>query len=76
MGICREYILGLQMELARKELPRRTVDDQVKLLYCSSILYSIYCSIYRSSIVDTLPSFLFGWEIKEWLLSTWRLIYI
>ena len=31
MGICREYILGLQMELARKELPRRTVDDQVIL---------------------------------------------
>ena len=31
MGICREYILGLQMELARKELPRRTVQDQVFL---------------------------------------------
>ena len=33
MGICREYILGLQMELARKELPRRTVEDQVWNFY-------------------------------------------
>jgi len=27
IGICREYIVGLQMEAARKEMPKESLDE-------------------------------------------------
>lgn len=29
--ICREYIVGLTMEMARKEMPKATIQDQKRL---------------------------------------------
>ncbi|XP_063689653.1 coatomer subunit alpha-like [Bolinopsis microptera] len=52
MGICREYILGLQMELARKELPRRTVDDQIRI--CELAAYFTHCNLQPMHLMLTL----------------------
>jgi len=52
MGICREYIVGLQMELARKELPRRTVDDQIHV--CELAAYFTHCNLQPMHLILTL----------------------
>lgn len=38
--MCREYIVGLQMELHRKELPKESVEDQKRV--CEVILFPIF----------------------------------
>lgn len=43
MGICREYVLGLQMEKERKELPKKTLDEQKRL--CEMAAYFAHCNL-------------------------------
>lgn len=43
LGICREYILGLQMETKRKELPKDSLDDQKRI--CEMAAYFTHCSL-------------------------------
>uniref|UniRef100_A0A1B6DMQ1 Coatomer subunit alpha n=1 Tax=Clastoptera arizonana TaxID=38151 RepID=A0A1B6DMQ1_9HEMI len=41
--ICREYILGLQMESTRKELPKNTLDEQKRI--CELAAYFTHCNL-------------------------------
>ncbi|XP_069693952.1 coatomer subunit alpha-like isoform X2 [Periplaneta americana] len=43
LSICREYILGLKMETARKELPKATLEDQKRL--CEMAAYFTHCNL-------------------------------
>lgn len=43
LGICREYVLGLQMETQRKELPKKTLDEQKRL--CEMAAYFTHCNL-------------------------------
>ncbi|XP_021917711.1 coatomer subunit alpha isoform X1 [Zootermopsis nevadensis] len=43
LHICREYILGLKMETARKELPKATLEDQKRL--CEMAAYFTHCNL-------------------------------
>ena len=38
--ICREYIVGLTMEMARKEMPKTTLEDQKRL--CEVCIVHVY----------------------------------
>ena len=38
--ICREYIVGLTMEMARKEMPKTTLEDQKRL--CEVRIVHVY----------------------------------
>jgi coatomer subunit alpha len=40
--MCREYIVGLQMEVYRKELPKDTIDDQKRICEVNLKFYVIY----------------------------------
>lgn len=41
--MCREYIVGLQMELYRKELPKETLDEQKRI--CELAAYFSHCNL-------------------------------
>ncbi|XP_062521183.1 coatomer subunit alpha-like [Corticium candelabrum] len=43
IGICREYILGLSMEISRKELPKTSLDDQKRS--CEMAAYFTHCNL-------------------------------
>lgn len=43
LGICREYIVGLQMEVKRKELPKSTLEEQKRL--CEMAAYFTHCNL-------------------------------
>ncbi|KAJ7321508.1 hypothetical protein OS493_034563 [Desmophyllum pertusum] len=43
LGICREYIVGLQMEVKRKELPKSTLEEQKRL--CEMAAYFTDCNL-------------------------------
>lgn len=43
LTICREYILGLMMELVRKEMPKDTLDDQKR--GCEMAAYFTHCNL-------------------------------
>ena len=42
LDICREYVVGLQMETYRKTLPKASVDEQKRL--CELVAYSAHCN--------------------------------
>jgi coatomer protein complex subunit alpha (xenin) len=41
--VCREYIVGLQMELYRKELPKESLEDQKRV--CELAAYFSHCNL-------------------------------
>jgi len=41
--VCREYIVGLQMELFRKESPKETIEDQKRI--CELAAYFSHCNL-------------------------------
>ncbi|XP_054261634.1 coatomer subunit alpha-like [Macrosteles quadrilineatus] len=43
MQICREYIIGLQMETTRKELPKSTLEEQKRI--CELAAYFTHCNL-------------------------------
>ncbi|XP_015755385.1 PREDICTED: coatomer subunit alpha-like [Acropora digitifera] len=43
LGICREYMVGLQMELKRKELPKSTLEEQKRI--CEMAAYFTHCNL-------------------------------
>ncbi|XP_014253737.1 coatomer subunit alpha [Cimex lectularius] len=43
MQICREYILGLQMENKRKELPKNTLEERIRI--CEMAAYFTHCQL-------------------------------
>ena len=43
--ICREYILGLQMETQRKELPKGTLEEQKRLCEVCASLFLALCHL-------------------------------
>lgn len=43
LQICREYIVGLQMETARKELPKASIDEQKRI--CEMAAYFSHCNL-------------------------------
>ncbi|EDO39748.1 predicted protein [Nematostella vectensis] len=43
IGICREYIVGLQMEIKRKEMPKGTLEEQKRL--CEMAAYFTHCNL-------------------------------
>lgn len=50
--ICREYILGLSMEQARKELPKNTIEDQKRI--CEMAAYFTHCKLQPVHLILTL----------------------
>ncbi|KAL8592535.1 hypothetical protein ACOMHN_030220 [Nucella lapillus] len=50
--ICREYILGLQMETYRKELPKGTLDQQKR--QCEMAAYFTHCNLQPVHMILTL----------------------
>ncbi|XP_069697001.1 coatomer subunit alpha-like isoform X2 [Periplaneta americana] len=50
--ICREYILGLKMETARKELPKVTLEDQKQL--CEMAAYLTHCKLQPVHLILSL----------------------
>ncbi|XP_053619485.1 coatomer subunit alpha [Plodia interpunctella] len=43
LNICREYLLGLQMETARKAMPKNTLDEQKRT--CEMAAYFTHCKL-------------------------------
>ncbi|XP_067949452.1 coatomer subunit alpha-like isoform X2 [Watersipora subatra] len=54
VDICREYIVGLSMEIARKELPKATLSDQKRL--CEMAAYFTHCSLQPQHLILTLKT--------------------
>jgi coatomer protein complex subunit alpha (xenin) len=52
IDVCREYIIGLQMEMARKELPKGTIDEQKRI--CEMAAYFTHCNMQPAHMVLTL----------------------
>ncbi|ESN99870.1 hypothetical protein HELRODRAFT_101473 [Helobdella robusta] len=52
LEICREYLVGLCMELERKELPKETLDDQKR--NCELAAYFTHCNLQPVHMVLTL----------------------
>lgn len=52
LSICREYILGLSMEIVRKDLPKSTLEDQIVL--CEMAAYFTHCEIQPIHLILTL----------------------
>ncbi|ODM99965.1 Coatomer subunit alpha [Orchesella cincta] len=50
--LCREYILGLQMELFRKDLPKEKIEDQKRS--CELAAYFTHCSLDAVHLILTL----------------------
>lgn len=52
IDICREYIVGLRMELKRKELPKDTLDEQKRI--CEMAAYFTHCNLQPVHLILTL----------------------
>ncbi|CAB0008469.1 unnamed protein product [Nesidiocoris tenuis] len=52
LQICREYIVGLQMEIKRKELPKDTIEEQKRI--CEMAAYFSHCNLQPVHQVLTL----------------------
>jgi len=52
LGICKEYIVGLQMEIQRKTLPKQTAEQQKRL--CEMAAYFTHCNLQPVHLVLTL----------------------
>ncbi|CAL8124546.1 unnamed protein product [Orchesella dallaii] len=52
ISLCREYILGLQMDLFRKELPKENADDRVR--GCELAAYFTHCGLDAVHLILTL----------------------
>ncbi len=51
--ICREYIVGLQMEIYRKELPKDSLDEQKRVCEVNILVFAFgYFAIDRESFVN------------------------
>lgn len=50
--ICREYIVGLQMEAARKELPKENLEQQKRV--CEMAAYFTHCNLQPVHLILTL----------------------
>jgi len=69
LGICREYIVGLQMELARKELPKQTPEQQKRI--CEMAAYFTHCNLQPVHLVLTLRTALnLAFKIKNFKLAS------
>ena len=54
IDICREYIVGLSMEIARKELPKSTLQEQKRL--CEMAAYFTHCNLQPQHLILTLKT--------------------
>ena len=52
--VCREYIVGLQMECYRKELPKESLDDQKRICEVNSFLIFICSDLNKKIIINLL----------------------
>lgn len=52
LGICREYLIGLQMELIRKESPKQTPDQQKRIVEMAA--YFTHCNLQPIHLILTL----------------------
>jgi len=52
LTICREYLIGLKMELLRKESPKKTVEDMKR--NCEMAAYFTHCSLQPVHLILTL----------------------
>lgn len=52
IDICKEYIVGLQMEIARKDLPKDTLEDQKRI--CEMAAYFTHCNMQPIHMILTL----------------------
>ncbi|XP_066920930.1 coatomer subunit alpha-like [Clytia hemisphaerica] len=52
LSICREYLVGLGMELQRKELPKQTAPQQKRL--CEMAAYFTHCNLQPIHLILTL----------------------
>ncbi|XP_047126355.1 coatomer subunit alpha isoform X1 [Hydra vulgaris] len=65
LGICREYLVGLQMETVRKDLPKDTSDQQKRV--CEMAAYFTHCSLQPIHLVLTLRTALnLAFKIKNY----------
>jgi len=52
IGICKEYIVGLQMEVLRKDMPKETLDEQKRS--CEMAAYFTHCNLQPVHLILTL----------------------
>ncbi|XP_064643414.1 coatomer subunit alpha-like isoform X3 [Lineus longissimus] len=52
LEICREYIVGLSMELTRKDMPKSTLDEQKRI--CEMAAYFTHCNLQSVHLILTL----------------------
>merc|ERR1711972_1312445 len=52
LTICREYLIGLKMELIRKESPKKTAEDMKR--NCEMAAYFTHCSLQPVHLILTL----------------------
>lgn len=52
LSICREYLVGLKMEMARKEMPKKTAAEQKRI--CEMAAYFTHCQLQPVHLVLTL----------------------
>jgi len=52
LGICREYIVGLQMEVLRKDMPKETLEEQKRS--CEMAAYFTHCNLQPVHLILTL----------------------
>jgi coatomer protein complex subunit alpha (xenin) len=52
IDICKEYIVGLQMEITRKELPKDSLDEQKRI--CEMAAYFTHCNMQPVHMILTL----------------------
>jgi len=64
LNICKEYMVGLNMEIARKELPKATAAQQQRL--CEMAAYFTHCNLQPVHLVLTLRTALnLAFKIKN-----------
>ncbi|CAD5114426.1 DgyrCDS3559 [Dimorphilus gyrociliatus] len=67
--ICREYILGLSMEQARKELPKDSIEDQKRI--CEMAAYFTHCKLQPVHMILTLRNAMnLSFKIKNFRLAS------
>lgn len=52
LSICKEYVLALQMEVTRKDLPKNTIEEQLRI--CELSAYFTHCNLQSVHAVLTL----------------------
>eukprot|EP00123_Amoebidium_parasiticum_P013063 comp21742_c0_seq1/m.30782 comp21742_c0_seq1/g.30782 ORF comp21742_c0_seq1/g.30782 comp21742_c0_seq1/m.30782 type:complete len:1239 (-) comp21742_c0_seq1:244-3960(-) len=52
LSICREYIVGLNLELTRKDLPKEAIEDQKRV--CELAAYFTHCNLQPVHLILTL----------------------